>query len=89
MYAVDVDADRKRPEEVKHQTFVRELQTKSLQGRFAVDFVTRSSIGEWVESNVLAFARSVATLAQENPGIFVRDSVAPGDFGYPDWIQRS
>lgn len=71
MYAVDALASSLEPRRITHINYQRELESGAIQGRFAVDFVARSWVRDFLQADILPFARHVCQLAQESPERFL------------------
>jgi len=67
LYYIDSSVSPTTLQKVSHVTFVREQRFHEIEGHFLVDFVERGTVGEFVEKQVLVFARRVGELAADSP----------------------
>jgi hypothetical protein len=59
LWVVDVHDSAVAPKRVPFVTLERELKSKMVSGRFAIDFVEQAAVGDFLAQNVLPFAASV------------------------------
>jgi hypothetical protein len=71
IYCVDSTAEDPQPIKTQHVTLTRELQAKSIKGKFIVDFVTLKGLKEFIELNINPFIEHIASATESSPNIFM------------------
>lgn len=70
IYYVDSCNPEPTPVEVDHVTFTREIKSRSVKGKFAIDFVTRAGLQSFLDEKVLPFLEKVsAVIRDERPKV--------------------
>ena len=65
LYVVNSADERSTPESADHVTFTRTFRSQALDGRYLIDFVTKSGLEAFVRTQLDPFMASLATTISE------------------------
>jgi hypothetical protein len=72
IYYIDSTSVKPQPQKVPHVTLIRELKSKTIDGTFAIDFVTKSQLKDFIEGKIEPFIESVIDSIEQQPERFIR-----------------
>ncbi|TQN44309.1 hypothetical protein FHU33_3807 [Blastococcus colisei] len=75
LYRVDATHPESSIAEVPWGKVIRQLETKTIKGRFEIDVVNYQHLPGYLEDQVIQFSANVAQTAEEDPGRFVKGTI--------------
>lgn len=60
------------PIKVDHISFIREINSKNIHGKYLIDFVNKNSLEKFVRNKIKPLIDSIVDLAYENPQKFIK-----------------
>lgn len=75
LYYLDSQAVGQQPTRVPYVTFVRELKSKKIEGRFEIDFVKMDGLKEFVQSQINPFLERIVEIIHNTPEVFLKKEV--------------
>jgi hypothetical protein len=82
MYYVDTSSSSATAKACNRATLVREIRSKHLSGRFAIEFIRQNALADWLTDDMDPFVAAVTDLADSRPGLLKRTEMRRGDEGY-------
>jgi hypothetical protein len=71
IYSIDSENPIK-PEITPQISFTRELKSKTIEGRFVIDFVTQGYLKDFNNNKIMPFVQQVAKLVTDSPELFIK-----------------
>ena len=72
IYYLDSVSKQPEPRKVPYITLTRELKSKTINGRFVIDFVKMDGLKDFIESQITPFVERVVAIVQNSPEMFLK-----------------
>jgi len=78
IYSINSTSPDPKPDQVDHVTFVREVRSPSITGRYVVDFVTRQGLVDFLTDKALVLASRLAAIMDGDAQLLLKSSPLNG-----------